>query len=304
MSRADVIFEASNADEALYLGLLKFKGACGQPSVLLVEGNDDVTFIDACLCRFNPEARSRVATYNCSGKGNVLKLHDLIAESMEISLDEFWCFIDKDFDGMRGRAPSARIWMTPTYSFENLLVSEAVLCALLSGEFRCNDADGAQDVMKIRTHFGAFLASYLTALRFPNLCAFHARLAGIETHSHDSTITPAISVDFPNVRIALSDEVILFRMGRRAPLERIQVMSSEMLFDDLDPVTEWRGKFLLAAFVVFLVVLKHDRGRKKPTIFSKKARMTFDPQTDSVRTFSSLAALPDSLKLYLESIPA
>lgn len=304
MSRAEIIFEAGNAEEAIYLSLLKFKGACGRPNVLLVEGNDDVTFIDACLCRFNPEARSKIATFNCNGKGNVLRLHDLINESMEISLDNFWCFIDKDFDGMRGHAPSEKIWMTPTYSFENLLVSETVLTSLLSGEFRCNDVDGAQDMAEIISHFGIFLSSYAIALRFANLCAFHARSRDIETHSHDNTITPTISVDFPNVKTSLSDEDILVRMGRRAPLERIQVMSSEMDFNTLDPVTEWRGKFLLAAFVAFLEALKHDRGRRNPNIFSKKAKMTFDPRTDSVRTFSSLATLPESLKSYLKSVPS
>lgn len=194
--------------------------------------------------------------------------------------------------------------MTPTYSFENLLVSEAVLTALMSGEFRCNDADGAQDAIKVKAHFETFLTSYETALRFANLCAFHARSRNIETHSLDSTITPTISVDFPNVRTSLSDEEILVRMGRKAPLERLHVMSSETNFNALQPVTEWRGKFLLAAFVAFLEALKHDRGTRKPTVFSKKAKMTFDPRTDSVRTFSSLAVLPDSLKSYLKSIPA
>ena len=286
------------------MSLLKFKGACGQPSVLLVEGNDDVTFVDACLCRFNPSARNRVATYNCRGKSNVLKLHDLISESMEFSLSEFWCFIDKDFDGMRGRAPSEKIWMTPTYSFENLLVSEEVLGSLLSGEFRCNDVDGAQDVINIKAHFRRFVDSYIDALGFANLCAYYARLENIETHSHDQTITPNISVDYPTVKKPLTDENILSRMGKAKPLDKSQVLLKETDFKKLNPVTDWRGKFLLAAFVAFLEALKHDRGTKKPTIFSKKANMTFDPRTDSVRTFSSLAALPDCLKLYVESIPS
>lgn len=304
MSRAETIFEASNADEAIYLKLLKFRGACGQPNVLLVEGNDDVTFIDTCLCRCNPGARRKVAIYNCNGKGNVLKLHDLIDESMVIDLDNFWCFIDKDFDGIRGHPPSEKIWMTPTYSFENLLVSDVVLNALLSGEFRCNDADGVQDAVKVRSHFEAFLTSYTSALRFANLCAFHARLHNIETHSHDGTITPTISVDYPIAKTSLTDEEILSRMGRVKPLERFQVMTSEEAFDKLDPLMEWRGKFLFAAFVAFLEALKHDRGRKEPSIFTTRAKMTFDPRTDSVRTFSSLAVLPDCLKSYLDSIPS
>ncbi|WP_298334048.1 DUF4435 domain-containing protein [Asticcacaulis sp.] len=303
MSRTQAISDASNSDEALFLRLLQFKGGCGQPFIFLVEGNDDVTFFDACLCRLKPLARERVATYNCNGKGNVLKLHDIISHSKEISLDDFWCFIDKDFDGMRGHVPSEKIWMTPTYSFENLLVSEEVLKSLLVCEFRCNDINAAKDIATIQANFQSFISSYTHHLSFANLCAFYARRKDVETHAHDSTITPAISANFHEVKFSLSDDDVVRRMGKKAPLDKADVNSLAVEFQALDPLADWRGKFLLTAFVAFLEALKHDRGSKAPVIFSTKAKMTFDPRTDSIRTFTSLAVLPKCLTEYLETVP-
>lgn len=305
MTRAEALIEASDADETLLLGMIQFKGSRGRRNLLVVEGHDDVTFVDAVLGRFNPAARSSSATYNSKGKQNVLVLFDLVNESLELNSEEYWFFIDADFDGRRGRSHHAQLWMTPTYSFENLLVSAEVLEALLTAEYRCNDVAGAQDLENVRlNYFEHFLSSYKSVLKFPNLCAYFCMKNGIATHSHDNTITRLISVDFPDLTLSISEEEILAAMPKGDALDRAAVEEYAIEFDAMNPLLNWRGKFLYAGFLSFLEELKRDRGSKAPQYFSNRQSMSFNPRTDAVRALTSVASLPESLISFARSIPS
>jgi hypothetical protein len=228
----------------------------------------------------------------------------LLEESAEYSLNDFWFFVDQDFDGMRGHAEDAKTWMTPGYSFENLLVSEAVLEALLKAEYRCNDVNGLKDIENIKTAFADFTLSYKRTLRFANLAAFYAASEDVKVNPHDEVVTPKISVLFPNVILRLTDGEILLKMGKGAPLEEAKVLAKDVDFQKLDAVASWRGKFLLSAFVAFLDYLRKDRGSKNPKQFVKKAKMEFNPRTDPIRTLTSIAELPESLSDFLQTIPS
>jgi hypothetical protein len=302
--RAEKLYQASDDDEVLYLSLLRFKGAKGRSKLLLVEGHDDVTFADAVMRVEAPALRSVIAVYNCKGKGNVFKLYDMIDESQETELNQFWFMIDRDFDYLRGRPESARVWVTPGYSFENILVSREVLSSLLHAEYRCADHEGVDDARRITKLFDDFISSYKQELFYPNLCAYYAIRCGVKLKPHEESISPKINMNFPSVILELSEVEIREKMGKDVPLREEEVQSFAEEFAHLDPVNSWRGKFLFSAFIQFLDELRKDRGSKRPQHFSTKAGMNFNPRTDAIRTLTSVAELPDSLISFVRSIEA
>lgn len=304
MTRVEALLAASESDEVILIDLIRFIASCGRGKFFLVEGYDDVTFLQTKILEVRRELADQVALYNSHGKGNVLKLFEMISESKAIDFNSFWFFVDRDYDDLRGQGPNERIWMTPTYSFENLLVSAAVLEKLLSGEFRCSDAAGVEDAGKIIATFDDFVGSYSVALRYANLCAFYSIRSGRKIHPLDEVVTPSISVDYPIVRLGLSDEEIRSRLPKDGVLDPNDVEALREEFDQLDPVQRWRGKFLIKAFVCLLERLRKDRGAvKNRTIFSARAKMTFDPNHDPVRSLSVVSPAPDCLRTFLHTVP-
>ena len=305
MMRAAHLIEESESNETMLLRMIQFKGARSRSNLIVVEGNDDVTFVDAVLARYNYSAKRSSAVFNAEGKENVLCLFDLVNESFELDKNEYWFIVDADFDGARGRSDHPRLWVTPTYSFENMLVSGEVLESLLVAEYRCNDVAGTGDIDNIISiEFQKFLYSHEETLKFPNLCIYYCMKQRISTRGHDETITQYISAEFPNIKLSVSEEDILRRMPKNGQLDRALVEAFSIEFSALNPTLHWRGKFLFAGFISFLEALKKDRGSKTPKYFSCRRRMSFNPCTDPIRAMASIAKLPESLISFARSIPS
>jgi hypothetical protein len=304
VTRVEALQAASEADEVILLELIRFLGNCGKARLFLVEGHDDVTFLQTKLLELRRDLADQVAMYNSRGKANVLKLFEMIRESKVLDFESFWFFVDRDFDELRGLVSHERIWMSPTYSFENLLVSPYILERLLLGEFRCNDAIGIEDLKGIMNRYQDFLNSYRASLRYANLCAYYAVKSGRRIHPLDEVVTPHITVDFPTVQLAMTEDELLSSLPKDGTFDRAEVAALENEFNSLDPVSRWRGKFLFRAFLCMLDKLRKDRGAAKHRhIFSTRVRMTFDPNHDPVRALSAIAPTPDCLKSMLLGLP-
>mgnify|MGYP001590324920 CR=1 FL=1 len=303
--RTDPVAEmatAAEAEEVVLLNFLKLRGKAEEDYIFAVEGGDDVTFYRTITKRVNHDITYRF--FDCGGKDNVLSLFKLLSGNSEGGIEFVRFFVDRDFDDLKEAPESPLIYMTPSYSFENLLVNEGVLKCVLEGEFRCNQLGDDRDIDAVVTLFNELLEIFLEQTKNLNFSIYTCRVRKLKTNNLDELTKDKISVAIKKVNIRLTDEYIaenILKVGRLEDSVRVELFEE---FSKLSPQLRWRGKYIYTFFTDFLSVLKDDRGKKQPEVFMRKARMTFNPKTDAVRAFTAVCDIPECLREFLASVPS
>lgn len=261
--------------------------------ILAFEGKDDVAFYDAILIRLL--GKVDYAPLVCDGKDRVLGLRVLLSRSTTAGAKDVRYFIDKDFDGLKGHKPGNDLYCTPTYSIENLLVDEQILLTLLRGEYRCSDENAADDIARIRGLYGDRLTEFLGLLKETNQLIHYARTLNIHINSIENDLKKYVQVSLEQVHSANPRTPPWKLIGMPKEVPNVDLVPYDHAFNELDPIREWRGKFVFAFFRKFLAELKEDRGCKAPRYFNKRAVMSFNPQGDITRSLASIAEIPPCL---------
>lgn len=264
--------------------------------VCAFEGHDDVTFYDAMFSKIN--ANILYAPIVCNGKDHVLGLRNSLADNVSLDRSLVRYFVDWDFDGLKGNTHSPEIYFTPCYSFENLLVNRATLETLLRGEFRCNDEHGASDMERIGGLFQARLDEFISCMREANHLLFCARISGHRLLRIENDLKKYLILTVEQIAPA-PNRVLHELLGYKDTPDQIHLALSKDAFDQLDPLRDWRGKFIFAFFQKFLACIKEDRGCKSPRFFTEKATVTFAPMSDIFRTLAVSIAVPECLKTFV-----
>ncbi|NKE43904.1 DUF4435 domain-containing protein [Roseomonas frigidaquae] len=303
ISRVDKLSAAASAAEAILLSYIKFRGKSEKPYVFAVEGHDDVTFLQTVVSKVHSQISRAIGFFNCKGKSNVLTLVDLVEENRQLSIDDVWFFVDRDYDDLRGREPHRKIWVTPTYSFENILVSDVALEALLQGEYRCHGAEGVDDLIKIKKIFSEFIEDYKEKLGYLNQIIYYCVKNQVSVNPLDEVISPRLRLQNFKIKWIVDSEELLIAIPKASPLSADEIAKSRDEFEKLEPLQRWRGKILFRLFIDFLDALRTDRGTRKPQIFAEHVKMKFNPRTDTIRTLTTIADAPSCLTTFLRTVP-
>ncbi|MFG6535644.1 MULTISPECIES: DUF4435 domain-containing protein [unclassified Sulfitobacter] len=302
MGRIEFLSQQAEECPTALLQIVKSRGRNYGKTIIAVEGADDVTFLQSVISTLNRDALKKIIFENLSGKGNVLDAHEAALDSKELSIDNLRFVIDRDYDDLRGMRSSDFLWMTPTYSFENLLVSEEALRAILVAEYRCTGEIGEREVESICRRFKIFLDSYIVNLKFSNFTIYHCTVNSIKTNPHDEIIGSSIAWDGERCHIGLTDLEILNQVPKLDDITEDELLKSQHNFSQLDPLLRWRGKFFLKLFVKFLADLRKDRGNKNPSKFERKQSMQFNPELDPVRCLSTVISYPKCLETFIANL--
>lgn len=292
------------------LRFMKFRGKLPNGRVLVVEGDEDPTFYSSIFNRL--QVRNCEVFFIANGKENVLGLRDFMGKSKEApKTGETYYFVDNDFDGLKGGAPGEDIYVTPTYSIENIVVSRVALRALLLSRFKLVDADTLGDVDQILLKFDALLKQHEMALAEANRLIHFVRnrsLAGDKytSGSIDSNCSKFADVrpaDLSVVQQAAGDELLKLIQVHK-PIDATEFEKLKENFYALDSVTEWRGKFLFYLFRRFISVLVEDRNSTNPRFFSKgKGKISLDTSSISlIGTLASVCQIPDCLAEFMGKV--
>ena len=120
----------------LKLGLIQVRSRCPNLPIFVVEGVDDKAVYSQWVRRLQNDLRHEY--YVCSGKKQVLNLHDAVGRDKGGLASNTYFFIDRDFDDLDGHRGSDSLFMTDMYSVANYLVCSGVLDDILSIELHCN----------------------------------------------------------------------------------------------------------------------------------------------------------------------
>ena len=110
--------EESDCIETIFQSYVALRSTC--TIFLFFEGKDDFKYYWGRLSGFI--GQQSYETYVCRSKKNVLQLYDMIHNQTQQKKNEKICyFVDNDFE--KGSLQNQDIYVTPTYSIENLYVS-------------------------------------------------------------------------------------------------------------------------------------------------------------------------------------
>lgn len=269
--------------------------------VCAFEGAEDVTFYEVAFRRVRDDLSHSALV--CNGKDQVLGLRSLLRSNVAAANDPVAFFIDHDFDGFKGHADGADIYCTPTYSIENMCVDVDVLTSLLRAEFKCSDESADDDIRAITGIFEARKAEFLAAMEFPNRMLFYARRTRVKLAPVENDLRKYINVSLTQVRPVADAAEMLKLVGFSDAPDLLLVENEAIAFGELDPVNQWRGKFIYSFFRKILSEIKEDRGRRPPTHFAKRANVTFDPASDITRAIASMIKLPTCLISFIGALP-
>jgi Protein of unknown function (DUF4435) len=279
-----------------------FRSRQGGKLVCAVEGDDDAPFYDTMFGKI--DSTILFIPFVCNGKDRVLRLRNILARNVAGDSRLVRYFIDHDFDGLRAHTMEhpngADLYVTPCYSIENLLVGKSVLEKMLRSEYRCNDEYADQDVTRLIALFDARMQEFITCMYEANRLLHSARTQGIMLGSIDKDIIKKylhISLDAVTVNEQAAELHQL--IGYTSAPDGAELAVSLPAFEALDPMRDWRGKFLFEFFRKFLVLLKEDRGTKKPQYFTQRASMSFAPGGDITRALASMIAVPQCLHQFV-----
>lgn len=287
----------------------KFRGKLPDKRILIVEGDEDPIVYSTLFNRL--EIRNCDIFFTAYGKDNVLGLRNYISLSKEVLKGggELF-FIDKDFDGTKGRPTGNDVYITPTYSIENILVCKSALRNILLTQFRLSDGEMFDDIERILSIYDELLKQHETALYEANRLIHFVRYKSLSGEKYTSGSISDVCSKFAEVdhkdgsvkQTGAGDELLKL-ISISKPIDSIEFESLRKSFDSLDPAQEWRGKFLLYIFRKFIFILVEDRNSKSPNFFSKGGgKISLDTSSNSfLVTLSSSCEVPDCLRAFIDN---
>lgn len=294
--RVERMRKARNIPQVTLQKYNQLRSRCPGSTIWALEGFDDVTFYDAINFRIKS---IEYVPFVCKGKDKVLDLRLMLSRNTSADRGRVRYFVDSDFDGLKGQSSGEDIYCTPSYSFENLLVSRDVLKPLLRSEYRCVGEFGNSDIERIERVFDERLAEFIDCMRRANHLIYFARVSGVRLKDIQEDLKKYITIRLDCVVTSVEPECLPALVGYECAPQAADLSACESAFAELDPVLYWRGKFIFGFFRKFLAELKEDRGSNFPRYFKERGNVTFSPGNDIVRTLASMIPIPECLKTFL-----
>lgn len=235
----------------------------------------------------------------CNGKEKVLKFRELLSRDVAGLKKDVYFFMDKDFDGLKGYAAGPEIYLTETYSFENVLVTSDVLREILAVDMHCHGEPHIRD--KIVAKFEEIYLSFLDVTRAHNHRIYLARRLGIKSKPLPDKLNKLATVSLLKVDLAenCANEAILLD---REP-SHLEIEQHEADFASLEPKRDYRGKFALLFFFRWLEFLGKDRNLEESTLFKRGSKPAALATTQySLDSIASKSLPPDSFKAFIGAI--
>lgn len=268
--------------------------------IIAVEGDDDPIYYQTSIRAVRPDLSW--VPFVCSGKDRVLALRVQLARNSDADAGKTFFVVDKDFDGLKGHEPGENLYCTPGYSIENALISISVFEELLLGEFRCSPK--SVEIDSLKSLFKDRLNEFLIAIKLANKALHYCRTKRVRSGSVENQIKKYVKVTLDLVEARYDERDLTSLVGLPEDVLISQLAETEAEFEALDPMNDWRGKYILAFFVELLAQLQEDRCAAQPQKFEKKRKVSFNPRSSIVRNLSSIVRPPNCFEEFVMKISA
>lgn len=289
--------EARDSDAVLKMELMSTKERVPNTLIFVFEGDDDKIVYVHWIQKVAPDLQYEPLPMR--GKPKVLRLHDVVLRDRTGLASNVYFFVDRDFDDLQGRTPSASIFMTEHYSVENYLVTCDVLRQFLTNEYHChgNPETRATIIEAFEKMYGDFLHIIAEA----NARMFLARKIGFKGDFPDK-LSAFVDVELSVVTRTYEDITKVIKLQREPNEEEKEKWLPE--FRALEPSTRFRGKYNYKFFERWLRELAQDFTAEQSVYFNNIDR-TPKPRVQELTLggMASKAAPPANLAKFLSNIP-
>lgn len=271
------------------------------------EGFEDRTFYSIRID--NISNASGYNDYVCGGKDDVLKVHSLIKENPYYKEVKTGFFVDSDFDSTP--VPNG-VYVTPTYSIENLYCCQEAFERILIAEFKMKKTDN---------DFSKCVSNYLDLQKkfTQDTLLFNSWLACQADYRNNNKIKTRLNID--NKVKAHFEKIVLTDLSSIRPFEKIQtkeqlqtIFSEAPQIDDatlqtkvnefstINQSEKFRGKFLLRFLECYLSRLQSIFGLACTPFENKYSCKLRIEYATICSNLSQYAKTPNCLKDYIRAI--
>lgn len=265
---------------------------------LFFEGIDDYKYY---WCRLSPFVGEKsYKKYNCKGKDNVISIYEMIKRKTEKKKKEKTLyFVDKDFD--KENIVPDEIYVTPTYSIENLYISDRAFKNMIIGEFGLSgemeeedkkDSEIAveyliskrKDIIDSMIYANAWYSLQYNKTKYNQP---HPKLSAIKEYHMIKNIKDKVILQnmVPN-SIEVTDEEL------QKEIDYLREMPNERL----------RGKYFEQTMPNYIMKVFADSNKKQNReMFSKRRKININVGADNmISILSNYADIPDDLIVYIK----
>lgn len=272
--------------------------SAGRP-VLAFEGDDDKIVYGRWISRIKHDLQYEV--FVCDGKKGVAELKSILDADLGGLGERVYYFVDRDFIDLTefDACVDNRIFMTPSYSFENYLVTEKVLDSVLRDEYPLHE-DFRTRARVVETFTKAY-QDFLYVTGEYNWRLFQARKLSI----------PLLEKVPRRIGYLADVQLEAVAAGTLTPLQQVQlsravsVVEQSLLdgeFRSMNPRMRFRGKNALAFFVKWLSILAKEFADRTTTLFDGATDGSIRHADISLGGLASKSLIPAELFAFVNAI--
>lgn len=235
----------------------------------------------------------------CEGKKNVLALYAIVSSKAEYSKYRIRCFVDADFDDNITVDP--HIYVTTTYSIENLYMDEEVVSKILENEYkiRPNAPDGKHE--KCLELYRKELAVFHNAVLL-----FNAWYRTVKRKGLTQEMKVRLGDSLPSSMLDLTIGAIL-PLYTKATLEAMYPFAPSITDEELAESKDYlatdarllRGKYEIQFLHKFFEYLNRDcKGERQYTVLKKGVNMD---RARMISTLDNYVSTPVDMRAYIEN---
>lgn len=298
MNLIDKMINAADTGHASYMSYLKARSSHPDKWLFVFEGYEDVPYYQAQITII--DTSFYFFPLVVKGKSNVLDVRKLAQQKIGVKDTKVSFFIDHDFDATRNHSYGNDLYVTPSYSIENLCCTDLVFQKILEGEFKMDLEESIADSAELLNLFQARRNELIQSLIDTHSILYQSRTTGIPKMGKiNNQINNYVNLTLEKITSKADRNEICRLLGMNETASDADFENEKKEFLKLDQLLYVRGKFLYAFFIEFLKKLKLDRCSKNPTYFSNKRSISFTPDAEQIRVFASCAVPTHCLRSFI-----
>ena len=265
---------------------------------MFVEGEDDLYFYPQSAR--NVFSEKQVMALNCDGKEGVIEVSEILCNEINGNVIAGF-FVDRDFDDETNILVSDEVYITPSYSVENLVYNKSTFVNFLTGRFGLMPTDS--EYLNCLSLFEIMSAKFYDSINLYNSWIFAQRnyVVGDNKLNLPKNL-PKGFVTFKSVDIESDyDLATIEALHAKAPKLESEILdkAAQVLREEL-PEQRFRGKFNWVLFSHIIGFLIDDANNESKRVYlSDKVKFNIT-RTDSRKFFEEISPFANSPQCLLD----
>ena len=307
MERVNAMMDASKSYAVKFLEVTRIYNKNQDIYACIFEGEDEKYYAPRLSMYIGDGSWAGI---NSGGKKVTLELHQLLSSHPEYRKFRFACFVDRDYEHWMTISDPGSLYVTATYSIENLYTSIIAIRLIISAEFGLSEfGECFADYEKCIKAYSKALDAFCECAQYFNYYAKAHRIMerddkkSKKLNINNVKIADLACIDLHQVSINYdaSRPELLFKDGKDLVIEPDALCEARATLPRQEWERQFRGKQQLEFLRIYLTKLKADRCSENPAFFSNRGNVKLGLSKENcISELSQYAETPPCLREFLE----